>query len=69
MSGMTRNFELLGGPCDGELRPMGTADRDFAIRLGHCWHLYRLQPTDLGLMLVYEGALTPALPFGVLIAS
>lgn len=50
-------FECLGGPSDGEIKRLEPGVQDWAGRIGGIWHLYRLQPTDLGQMLVYQGAI------------
>lgn len=51
----THEYECLGGPADGLPCTLPAGRTAFCFRSTARWHQYLLQPTDLGLMLVYVG--------------
>lgn len=51
-----QEVELIGGPLDGSTVILPCGWSVFAYRTGpRVWSQYRLQPTDLGVLLVYQG--------------
>ena len=52
-------YEVLGGPADGESQELEAGENVWRLRIGGVWHTYRVQPTDVGLMLVHIRAILP----------
>lgn len=60
---MTRTLpmvDMIGGPVGGDSRYLEPGETVVRVRVDGCWHQYRLQPTDMGLCLVWEGI--PVIP-------